>query len=122
MALGQLALTPHEHRAVAGDDWRLGVNLWENGAVFDASGGTIKAALRDGNGFLVLDPVTQSSSTTGATWATGIVVVAFPAASTSAVAREAEYYLELQFTSTVGGLKKTWPWLPVLVSVAGITS
>lgn len=121
MALGQLALTPHEHRAVAGDDWRLGVTLWENGAVFDASGATIKAALRDGNGFLALDAVAQSSSTTGATWASGVVVAAFPAATTAAVGREAEYYLELQVT-TSGGLKKTWPWLPVLVTIAGITS
>lgn len=119
MAVGQLALTPHEHRATAGDDWRLGVTLWSNGAAADVHLCTINAALRDANGYLVVASIAQSSGTTGASWASGVVVVAFPASATGALLRDCEYYLEIQVTDG-SGLKTTWPWIPVLVHVSGL--
>lgn len=114
MALGQLAITPHEHRAFAGNDWRLGVTLYENGAALSVTGTTIEAVIRDANGYNLLQ-ATQSSSTTGASWGSGVVVLAFAAADTASFLRDVEYYVEIRVTAG-DGTRKTWPLLPVLVS------
>lgn len=116
MALGQLAITPKAHSAFAGNDWRLGVTLWENGIVSDVSTSTITAAIRDGNGYLLVQTA-QSPSTSGAAWASGVVVLAFAATDTTQFLYDVEYYVEIRVTAS-DGTKKTWPLLPVIVTAS----
>jgi hypothetical protein len=106
MALGQHTVQPSAHRATAGDDWRLGVTLYDGGAAFDASGASINAYVLDRDRERVLGPVAQSSNTTGADWATGVVVVAVAAALTEGVAAADDLVVELQVTKS--GVQRSW--------------
>lgn len=114
MATGQLAITPRAAQATSGDDWRLGLTLWEAGLVKNVSAATaIQAALRTTAGDTAIAATAQSSATTGAAWGTGIVVAAFAAAAT-AVLPAGEYLLEIEVT--LGGVRTTWPLVPVTVT------
>ncbi len=113
MAKGQLAVTPAIARVTAGDDWLIGFTLWDNGAVAVLTGATIAAAVRDRSGNAVIAAVTQSSATTGATWAGGVVIIAIPSASTD-VLTGTEYFLEIQ--ATMSGAKTTWPLIALAVT------
>lgn len=113
MAIGQLAVTPKRAMVSEGDDWCLGFTLWDNGAVKDVSGGTIKAAVQGLNGQVIIESVTQSSATTGAAWATGIVVIIIDADDTDTIL-PSEYRLEIEYTSAAGK-RTTWPLIPIEV-------
>lgn len=95
-----------------GDDWTLNMTIKQNGAVYDASAGTIKAAVvhvANGVPSQEIADTAQSSGTTGADWANGLIVVKFPAAATAAVTKTGQtLLLELQVTDA-GGEKITWP-------------
>jgi hypothetical protein len=113
MAQGRLSSTPRSLLATVGDDWAHKVTLYEDGVLKDVSSATaISAALQDHGGYTILASAACSSVATGAAWATGVVVLPFLAANTSA-ARPNEYLLEIQVT--IGGLKQTWPLIPLMV-------
>lgn len=116
MALGQLAITPHEHRAVAGDDWRLGVTLYNNGSVVNLTGATVQVQVLDANEYAMVAATSQSSGTTGADWTNGILVIAIPAASTGTFMRDCMYYLRVIVTQS--GVVTTWPRVPVFVEAS----
>ena len=92
-----------------GDDWDISVTLKTDGSATDVSGATaIKAALVSDNSnspTTLISAVTLDSGATGASWATGVVVVEFPAASTDITT--GDHLLEIQVEE--GGKKKTWP-------------
>ncbi len=112
MAKGQLATTPRYARATVGDDWALGFTLWDNGAVKDVSAATIDAAILDQAGNEIISDTALLSTATGATWASGAVIVNIPSATTLALA-PGEYRLVIQ--TTIAGNKTTWPFIPVEV-------
>lgn len=117
---GRLNITPRQSAATSGDDWSLLFQLWDGAAAKDVSGSTIKATLRNLAGDSVLaSPVSQSSASTGAAWASGLVAIVIPAATTSAL-DGTEYLLEIQVTSAAG-LITTWPWVPIDVARESIT-
>lgn len=91
----------------AGDDVRVTATLTKDGASYDASGATIYAAITDAKGATTYVGATaQSSGTTGADWASGVVVCAFGASTTGALPY-GRCYLEIQVAK--GGVTTTWP-------------
>jgi hypothetical protein len=120
MAQGRLSSTPRSLLATVGDDWAHKITLYEDGVLKDVSSASdISVALQDHGGWQVIAPTACASGATGAAWATGVVVLPFTAATTvlawraSTLSRQNEYLLELQVT--LGGLRETWPLIPVLV-------
>ena len=101
---------------LTGDDWICSVTLKRNGVAQDVSLATdISAAVvssDDQNVTEIIGATTQSSGTAGADWANGVVVVKFPAASTS-VTEYGQRYIEIQVT--IGGDKESWPRQAFLV-------
>lgn len=106
MALGQYSTAPRSHTAVAGDDWRLGVTLYDNGSAFAMTGATVNAYVYDRNGMRIAGPVSQSSGTTGADWANGVLVVAIPAATSDDCLPADD--LELRINVILSGVIRTW--------------
>ncbi len=112
MALGQLAITPRYANATSGDDWRLAFTLWDGGSVKNVSAATIRAGVQDLGGNLLVDATAQSISTTGASWSTGVVVIALTSASTSAL-QPGQYAIEIEVT--LSGVITTFPLIPLIV-------
>jgi predicted RecA/RadA family phage recombinase len=112
MALGFLTTAPESFSATAGDDWRLQVTLRDNGTAKDLSTATVSAALVDLGDEVAIAETAQSSGTTGATWASGVVVVAFDDAATDSLAA-GSYRLKVQ--AIIGGVKTTWPDIAITV-------
>lgn len=118
MATGQLSITPRAFQATSGDDWRLGFTLWEAGSAKNVSAATaIQAALRTTSGETAIAATAQSAGTTGASWATGIVVAAFTASQTASLPA-GDYQLEVEVT--IGGVRTTWPLAAVSVQIGVI--
>lgn len=118
MALGQLAITPGYARATAGDDWAHVFTLWDNGAVKNvATASAISAAIQNMAGAVVVAETACASGATGAAWSTGQVALPFSASQTSGLIRN-QYRIELQVT--LGGVKTTWPLVPVEVQTGTI--
>ena len=93
-----------------GDDWTINQTLQLNGANYDASGGTINAAIVSMAGDEPTQQIAttlQSEGTPGADWTNGLIVVKFPAASTDLATYGTNLFLELQVEK--GGEKMTWP-------------
>lgn len=99
-----------------GDDIAIVQDLYEDGALPDLSAATITAALQDGDGRALLPRTDQSSSASGAAWATGRVVCEFTAAVGLALS-QGTVYLEINVTRS--GKRTTWPLIEIEVQ-AGI--
>ena len=89
-----------------GDDLALALTLLENGVPANLSSATIKAAIQDGNGRLIVPVAVQSSSAAGASWSAGIVVCEFTAANAAGL-QFGDVFLEIEVTR--GVKKTTWP-------------
>lgn len=100
-----------------GDDASLAVTLFMAGVALNVTGTTIEAAIQDGLGCQMIAATTQSSSTSGASWSTGLVVVEFTAAQTAGLQR-GDAFLEIQQTLGTGA-KRTWPLIPLEIQ-AGV--
>lgn len=100
-----------------GDDWNIPTTLKKDGSAVDVSAATISAAivsLVNDEPVSVIASTAQSSGTTGADWANGVVVSVFSDTLTDAVTIFDNTYLEVQVTYA-GGDKETWPRLPIKV-------
>lgn len=104
-------------KITSGDDLSITVTLYEGGVVYDASGKTVYAAFTDGRGRQIIGQTIQSAGTTGAAWGTGVIVCVFTAQQALALDRNS-YFLEIQVVA--GGLKSTWPLIPLEVQVGVI--
>ena len=100
-----------------GDDISLTRGMYEGGVLTNLSGATIVAAIQDGDGNILVGPVTQSSSATGASWTGGIVVCEFPAALTTGLPIG---FVSLEIEVTRAGKKNTWPLIDLQVQPASI--
>jgi len=104
-----------------GDDWDIVVTLKKDGVAFDVSTATaIQAAVVSDDGTApttIVSAVTLDSGATGASWATGVVVIEIPAATTGALTSQ-RAYVEIQVT--LGGKKSTWPRQPIDIKVGTI--
>ena len=89
-----------------GDDIALVQDLYENGSLVDVSSATITAAIHDGNGCSIIARTAQSSSASGASWATGRIVCEFAASVTTAL-QIGTVFLEIAVTRS--GKRTTWP-------------
>ena len=93
-------------KIVTGDDVSLLVTLKKNGATFDMTGATVKAAIVDNSRSVKLTgDVAQSSGTAGADWANSLVAVRFSSTDT-AITATGPAWIEIQVEA--GGLKTTW--------------
>jgi hypothetical protein len=108
---------PQPDTITVGDDLALIVDLYENGVLVDVSAATIRAALQDGLGNVLIASTAQSSSASGASWSTGRVVCEFTAAQSSAL-RRGDAWLEVEVTRS--GKKTTWPLIPFVVQQGAI--
>lgn len=100
-----------------GDDIALVQDLYENGVLVDVSSATIYAAIQDSRGTQYIASTLQSSSASGAAWATGRVVCEFPASATIALTR-GDAWLEVEVTRA--GKKTTWPLFQLEVQQGSI--
>jgi len=100
-----------------GDDIALVQDLYENGVLVDVSSATIYAALQDSRGKQLVVSTLQSSSASGAAWATGRVVCEFSASVTIALQR-GDAWLEIEVTRS--GKKTTWPLFQIEVQKGSI--
>lgn len=101
-----------------GDDIALVQDLYENGALVNLSSATIYAALQDSRGRQLIATTLQSSSSSGAAWTTGRVVVEFTAAQ-SIVLQRGDAWLEIEVTRS--GKKTTWPLYEIEVQQGSIS-
>ena len=101
----------------AGDDLAISLTLYENGVAAVFTGGTISAAIQDGRGRQIVVSTAQSSSATGAAWATGVVVCEFARATTTGLS-PIDAWLEIEVIRS--GKKKTWPLFPIEVQQGSI--
>lgn len=91
---------------ITGDDVSLAVTLKKNGATFNMSGATVKAALvASDHSVAYTEAVAQSSGTSGANWAASLVVVVLSAAATALLDYQGNALLEIQVDD---GTKTTW--------------
>lgn len=100
-----------------GDDIAITRDLYENGILADLSSATIYAALQNGRGQQYITATLQSSSSVGASWSTGRVVIEFSAAQSIAL-RRGDAWLEIEVIRS--GKKKTWPLFMVEVQQGSI--
>lgn len=100
-----------------GDDIAITRDLYEDGVLVNLTGATINAALQNARGQQYIATTLQSSSTSGASWATGRVVVAFTAAQSIALNR-GDAWLEIEVIRS--GKKKTWPLFLIEVQQGSI--
>jgi hypothetical protein len=70
-----------------GEDVSLTEDLYEKGILAVLSSATIRACLQDAHGRQILPWTLQSSSASGADWASGRVVCEFPSTITSSLSR-----------------------------------
>lgn len=115
---GTVAICPAQIRAFAGDDWFYSFTLYEDGLPVNVSGATITAAVRTLTDQLAVPVTVQSAASSGASWSTGIVIVAFPNALTVGLTAM-EYFIELDVF--LNARYHTWPLIPVDVTTATIT-
>lgn len=112
-----MATVTTENEYFTGDDWAITTTLKKDGSAYNVSGATISAAVVSLNRkepIQAIAATAQSSGTTGANWANGVVVSKFPASATALVTTYGTLYLEIQVT--LGGEKETWPRLPITVN------
>lgn len=85
---------------VTGYDFRWTLKLTQKGATQVVTGATIQAALVSRNrSETLIEPVSCSSSATGADWSVGLVTVEFPATATTALAGlDGDAFIELSVT------------------------
>lgn len=100
-----------------GDDIAITRDLYEDGILANLTGATIYAALQNARGRQYIASTLQSSSASGAAWATGRVVVEFTAAQSIAL-RRGDAWLEIEVIR--GGKKKTWPLFHIEVQQGSI--
>lgn len=104
-----------------GDDWDITMTLTKDRAAYDVSTATeIKASVVDSDSIspsTLIAAVTLDSGATGANWASGIVVIEIPNASTGSVATGTAY-IEVQVT--IGGKKQTWPRQQITIKAGTI--
>lgn len=98
-----------------GDDIAIVQDLYEDGALVDVSAATISAAIQDGTGCPILPLTAQSSSASGAAWATGRVVCEFTAATSVALKRGSAW---LQIVVTRSAKRTTWPLISLDVQAS----
>lgn len=98
---------------ITGDTITIAVTLKRNGAVFpiedsSSSGAEVKALLvsTDHKKTYMTEPVLQSSSSDGADWNLGLVVIEFPEESTSDIIYQGNALIEIQVFQNE--MKKTW--------------
>ncbi len=115
---GLVSICPPRIDAVAGDDWWFSFSLYEDGSALDVSSAIIQASVRDLTDRLAIGPIAQSSSSTGAAWSTGLVIVNIPRANTIGLTKM-QYFLEINVY--MNGRQHTWPYVPVEVTIATIT-
>jgi hypothetical protein len=101
-----------------GDDLALVQDLYENGLLVDVSAATINAAIQDSFGNILIASTSQSSSASGAAWATGRVVCEFTSAQ-SAVLSRGNAWLEIEVIRSAK--RTTWPLIPLDVQATAIT-
>lgn len=99
-----------------GDDIAITEDLYEDGSLVNLTGATVEAAIQDGNGRQLLPRTAQSSSASGAAWATGRVVCEF-SSDESVVLCRGTAYLEINVTRS--GKRTTWPLIELEVQ-AGV--
>jgi len=102
----------------ASDDIVVTAYLSSGGSDVNCSASTIKAALQNGKGSTLIAGTAQSSATTGAAWATGVVVVVFPRTITAGLC-VGDAYLEIEET-TSAGIRRTYPLVALEVQVGVI--
>jgi hypothetical protein len=100
-----------------GQDWILPVQLVEDGVAVNLTGDTIKAAVTDRTGALVIAAVTADPLHADADLANGIAVPVFAAADTLGL-ESAIYLIEVQRTH--GTTVTTWPRQMLQVQVGVI--
>ena len=99
----------------AGDDIDLRVKVYDvDGNLLDVSSWTIYARILDAEGAALTDAIQQSSGSTGADWAHGVVRAIFPAAKTANITA-GDAQLELQRTDS--GHRTTAALIPLIVQV-----
>jgi hypothetical protein len=90
----------------SGDFFRIAVTLTTDGVPEPVAGAAIRASVRSAQTTEVyVQPTQQSSDTSGANWAAGVVVIEFPSSITAEVPR-GEVWLEIQVTRS--GRPETW--------------
>ncbi len=114
---GLTTICPAQCAAVANDDWWLSFTLYEDGVPAVLTGASIQVGIRSLNDVAIVNPVVQSSASTGANWAVGLIIVSIPASATVALIKM-EYFLEIQVL--LNGRFHTWPLVPVEVIQATI--
>lgn len=105
-----------------GDDWELTITIRKNGVAFDASSGTINAAVVQvigGRPTTIIAATAQSEVATGADWANGVIIVEFASAATGTVNVYDNLFIELQVDK--GGKKTTWPLQKITVQEGTIS-
>ena len=88
-----------------GDDFSVLGKLFSNKQPAILTGATINAYLRDASGNQLIGSTAQSSTTVGANWALGLVVVIFPKSGTANVP-VGDAYVEYQVT--LNGVQQTY--------------
>ena len=100
-----------------GDDLAISLTLYENGIAAVFTGATIYATIQNGQGRQIVASALQSSSATGASWGTGVVVCEFARANTTGLS-PIDAWLEIEVIRS--GKKKTWPLFPIEVQQGSI--
>lgn len=100
-----------------GDDIAITRDLYESGILVNLTGATIYAALQNARGQQYIATTLQSSSASGAAWATGRVVAEFTSAQSIALNR-GDAWLEIEVIRS--GKKKTWPLFYIEVQQGSI--
>jgi len=95
-----------------GDTWCEPITLKKKSTgVVDLTGATIKAAVVDSDGSLILQTVTVSNTETGSDWTNGIIIPVFASVDTDGIQLNALnvsiLFFEIQVE--IGGKKQTYP-------------